>query len=202
MEQKEKKKIGGEKKKKVTFTTLHFHNLALFHLEKKMNRWLREEAEAVTNREPLLGSGEVRLRERCLDKDQKGEKGRYITNSGKEKETTPCKALVVFWCFINMCMSFICTRLLQIVSAIWQHGTRSLISLALCLTLFFSLCSSHWPYWEKDLCCRTLRAQGSCCLLLFKCSNVQSFPSSSVISVNVSPAGITLHFNSPQVSKM
>lgn len=137
VEQKEKKKIGGEKKKKVTFTTLHFHNLALFHLEKKMNRWLREEAEAVTNREPLLGSGEVRLRERCLDKDQKGEKGRDITNSGKEKETTPCKALVVFWCFINMCMSFICTHLLRIVSAIWQHGTRSLISLALCLTLFF-----------------------------------------------------------------
>lgn len=40
---------------------------------------------AVTNREPSPGSGEVRLRECCLDKDRKGEKGRDITSFKPEK---------------------------------------------------------------------------------------------------------------------
>lgn len=88
-----REKIEGEEEKKCN----NFHNLALFHLEeKKKNRWLREEGGAVSNREPSLGSGEVRLRECCLDKERNGE---------KEKETTPCKALVVFWFFIDMCRS-------------------------------------------------------------------------------------------------
>lgn len=38
--------------------------------------------KAVTNRGPSLGSGGVRLKEWCLDKDKKGEKGRDITSLG------------------------------------------------------------------------------------------------------------------------
>lgn len=142
--------------------------------------------KAVTNREPLLGSGEVR--ELCLDKDQKkkkGERERYHQFGARKRlclEKHSCysgsilhqhvQPLLQLHSFITNCLSYLAT----------QH---SFADLTPTLSGFSpSLC----PYWEKVCSSGVLGAQDSCIVLFFKMFN--ECPLSLLVSINQCPSSL------------